>query len=64
MTSQQQQQTNFFINQTVRFIKRYPEYILEKTGTVVAINEDGTMLIRTDERTMYKVVIADAEFYT
>ena len=67
MTSQQQQQqqqTKFFINQTIRFIKRYSEYILEKTGIVVAINEDGTMLIRTDERTMYNVVIADVEFYT
>ncbi len=64
MTSQQQQQqTKFFINQTIRFIKRYSEYILDKTGTVVAVNEDGTILIRTDVRTMYKVVIADAEFY-
>ena len=62
MTSQQQQ-PKFFINQTIRFIKRYSEYILEKTGMVVAMNEDGTILIRTDERTMYKVVVADAEFY-
>ena len=60
----QPQQPKFFINQTIRFIKRYPEYILEKTGTVVAMNEDGTMLVRTDVRTMYRVVIADVEFYT
>ena len=60
---QQQQQIKIFINQTIRFIKRYSHYALDKTGTVVAMNEDGTILIRTDERTMYKVVIADAEFY-
>lgn len=64
MTSQPQQQPNIFINQTIRFIKRYSEYILEKTGMVVAINEDGTILVKTNERTMYKVVIEDVEFYT
>ena len=54
-------QPTLFINQTIRFIKRYPEYTLEKTGTIVAINDDGTILIKTGERTMYKVVIAEVE---
>jgi hypothetical protein len=55
-------QPTFFINQTIRFIKRYPEYTLEKSGTIVVINEDGTILIKTGERTMYKVVIEEVEF--
>jgi len=30
------------INETVRFIKRYPEYVLDKVGTLISINvEDG-----------------------
>ena len=57
--------TDLVINETVRFIKRYPEYVLVKVGMVVSINvEDGIVLVRTDDRTMYKLVFMDAEFYT
>jgi len=51
------------INETVRFIKRYPEYVLDKVGTLISINvEDGIVLVRTDDRTMYKLVFMETEF--
>jgi hypothetical protein len=53
------------INETVRFIKRYPEYVLDKVGRVVSINvEDGIVLVRTDDRTIYKLVFMETEFFT
>ena len=54
--------TDLVINETVRFIKRYPEYVLDKVGIVISI-ADGIVLIRTDNKTIYKLIIADAEFY-
>jgi|Laugrespbdmm15sn_2_1035079.scaffolds.fasta_scaffold166540_2 hypothetical protein len=51
------------INETVRFIKRYPEYVLDKVGTLISINvEDGIVLVRTDDRTIYKLVFMETEF--
>jgi hypothetical protein len=56
--------TDLVINGTVKFIKRYPEYVLEKVGTVISIHmEDGTVLVRTDNRTIYKIIFMDVEFY-
>lgn len=55
--------TDLVINETVKFIKRYPEYILEKIGVVVCINlEDGIVLVRTDNKTIYKLLFMEAEF--
>ena len=53
------------INETVRFIKRYPEYVLDKVGTLISINvNDGIVLVRTDDRTIYKLVFMETEFFT
>ena len=55
--------TDLFINGTVRFIKRYPEYILDKVGTIVSINvADGSVFIKTDAKTIYKLIFMEAEF--
>ena len=43
--------TDLVINETIRFIKRYPEYV-----------EDGIVLVRTDTKTIYKLLFMDAEF--
>ena len=55
--------TDLVINETIRFIKRYPEYVLDKMGTVISVNiKDGIVLVRTDTKTIYKLVFMDAEF--
>ena len=55
--------TDLVINETIRFIKRYPEYVLDKVGTVISVNiKDGIVLVRTDTKTIYKLVFMDAEF--
>lgn len=55
--------TDLILNGTVRFVKRYPEYVLDKVGIVISINiSDGIVLIRTDNKTIYKLIFADAEF--
>ena len=55
--------TDLVINETIRFIKRYPEYVLDKVGTVLSVNvEDGIVLVRTDTKTIYKLLFMDAEF--
>ena len=52
-----------FINNNVRFIKRYPEYVLDKVGVLISVNvEDGIVLVRTDSKTIYKLIFNDTEF--
>jgi len=50
------------LNQHVRFVKTYDEYTLQKSGVVVYI-ESGIVHVKTDERTIYKLILADADFY-
>ena len=55
--------TDLVINETVRFIKRYPEYLLDKVGVVLSVNvEDGMVLVKTDDKTIYKLIFMEAEF--
>jgi hypothetical protein len=55
--------TDLVINEMIRFIKRYPEYVLDKVGTIISVNvEDGIVLVRTDSKTIYKLIFKDAEF--
>lgn len=52
--------TDLVVDGSVQFIKRYPEYVIQKTGIVLSINTDeGTVLIKTGNKTIYKL---DAEF--
>ena len=55
--------TDLVVDGFVQFIKRYPEYVIQKTGIVLSINTDeGTVLIKTGNKTIYKLVFMDAEF--
>jgi len=55
--------TDLVVGGSVQFIKRYPEYVIQKTGIVLSINVDeGTVLIKTENKTIYKLVFMDAEF--
>lgn len=55
--------TDLILNGIVRFVKRYPEYVLDKVGAVISINiPDGIVFIRTDTKTIYKLIFADVEF--
>ena len=55
--------TDLVINETVRFIKRYSEYVLDKVGTIISVSvEHGIVLVRTDNKTIYKLIFMDAEF--
>ena len=53
--------TNPFYKSNNSIYKKISRIYIRKNGTIVAINDDGTILIKTGERTMYKVVIAEVE---
>jgi hypothetical protein len=56
--------TDLVINEMIRFIKRYPEYVLDKVGTIISVNvEDGIVLVRTESKTIYKLIFKDTEFF-
>lgn len=53
---------SIYINQLVSFIKRYSEYNLQKSGIVWRI-EDEFVLVKTEDKIIYKIRFSDAEFY-
>ena len=53
---------SIYINQLVSFIKRYSEYNLQKSGIVWRI-EDDFVLVKTEDKIIYKIRFGDAEFY-
>lgn len=50
------------IHTNVLFIKKYSEYTIQKSGTVICINDD-IIQVKTGEKTIYKVRFSEAEFY-
>jgi hypothetical protein len=50
------------IHSNVLFIKKYSEYNLQKSGSVLCIKDDEVQ-VKTGEKIIYKVRFSEAEFY-